>query len=99
FGRAVGFGHRREVGLGLHEEVVRTKARHRGLVGGIRELEGEREIGLDGRRTYDAGGTSSTVAEPMPPPPHMLTHPSPPPRSRSSSIVVATMRAPVAATG
>ena len=47
--RPVSFGHRRQVGLGLHDEVTRAEARHRRLVRGIRELEGEGEVGLDGR--------------------------------------------------
>ena len=45
--RAVGLGDRREIGLGVDHEVGGAKARQRDVVGGVGELEGEREIGVD----------------------------------------------------
>ena len=45
--RAVGFGDRGEIGLGVDHEVGRAKSPERDAVGGVGELEGEREIGVD----------------------------------------------------
>ena len=44
---AVGLRDRREVGLGVDDEVGGTKARQGDAVGDVGELEGEREIGVD----------------------------------------------------
>ena len=45
--RAVRLGDGREIRFGVDHEVDGAKARHRDLVGGVGELEGEREIGVD----------------------------------------------------
>ncbi len=45
--RTVGLGDRGEIGLGVDHEVGRAKSRQRDAVGGIGELEGEREISVD----------------------------------------------------
>ena len=43
----VGLRDRREIGLGVDDEVSGAKARLRDAVGDVGELEGEREIGVD----------------------------------------------------
>ncbi len=43
----VGLGDRREIGLGVDDEVRRAESCQRDLVGGVGELEGQREIGVD----------------------------------------------------
>jgi hypothetical protein len=47
--RAVGLRDRREIGLGVDDEVGRAESRQRDAVGSIGELESQREIGVDAR--------------------------------------------------
>ena len=57
-GRAVGLGHRREVGLGLHDQVVGAEPFAGDRVGTVRELEREAQVGCE------VGGDPRNVANP-----------------------------------
>jgi hypothetical protein len=45
--RPIGFRHRRSVRLGVDPQVGRAEARQADRVGGIGEVEREREVGVD----------------------------------------------------
>jgi hypothetical protein len=45
----IGLRDRREIGFGVDDEIRRTEACERDAVGGVAELEGQREIGVDAR--------------------------------------------------
>jgi hypothetical protein len=65
FGGAVGLGHRRQVGLGVDDQVGRQEALARHGVRGVGEGEGQGEVGRE--RAHGSHATVRFMAEPGPP--------------------------------